>query len=262
LGFSLVELMVALAAGLVVSGAVLSFFLSSMKSNGEMVQSTRLTQELRNTLDLVSRDLRRAGYDQDALKHLATGTASPFPKLLLPVASQVSAGPPATYSCVVYAYDRADTGVCSSPTAQPGVVDVCNGEVRAIRFRTRTVGGRPIGVIEYAESSGAVKPACTDAAPTYTSKPYACVGTWCPLSDPSVVDITSFTLGDNRTVVGGAAGERMQIRDLDLRIVGRLSGTTDFTREARGSVRVRSDCFDPAATGSDPTNFGVCTQTP
>ncbi len=44
--------MVAMVAGMIVSAAVLMFFFSSMKSNGEYVQSTRLTQELRNTLDL------------------------------------------------------------------------------------------------------------------------------------------------------------------------------------------------------------------
>ena len=59
---ALVELMVALVAGLIVSAAVTRFFISSMKSNGEYVQSTRLTQELRNILDLMSRDVRRAGY--------------------------------------------------------------------------------------------------------------------------------------------------------------------------------------------------------
>ena len=37
-GFSLVELMVALVAGLVVSTAVVAFTLSTMKSNGEYIQ--------------------------------------------------------------------------------------------------------------------------------------------------------------------------------------------------------------------------------
>ena len=76
-GFSLVELMVALAAGLVISGAAVAFLLSSFRSNGEYVQSTRLSQELRNSLDAVTRDLRRAGYDDDALKYLSNSTISP-----------------------------------------------------------------------------------------------------------------------------------------------------------------------------------------
>jgi prepilin-type N-terminal cleavage/methylation domain-containing protein len=76
-GFSLIELMVALVAGLIVSSAVVAFMMSSFKSNAEYVQSTRLTQELRNSLDLVTRDVRRAGYNEKAMASLGTGTASP-----------------------------------------------------------------------------------------------------------------------------------------------------------------------------------------
>ena len=42
-GFSLIELMIALVAGLLVSGAAVLFLMSSMRSNGEYVQSVRLT---------------------------------------------------------------------------------------------------------------------------------------------------------------------------------------------------------------------------
>jgi prepilin-type N-terminal cleavage/methylation domain-containing protein len=62
-GFSLVELMVAMVAGLIVTGAVVAFTMSTMKGNTEYVRSARLTQELRNSLDQVTRELRRAGYD-------------------------------------------------------------------------------------------------------------------------------------------------------------------------------------------------------
>ena len=50
-GFSLVELMVALVAGMVVAGAMLAFTVSSVRANSDFVAAARLTQELRNTLD-------------------------------------------------------------------------------------------------------------------------------------------------------------------------------------------------------------------
>ena len=56
-GFSLVEMMVALVAGMIVVAAVIAFMMSSFSSNAEYVRSTRLTQELRNTLDLATRDM-------------------------------------------------------------------------------------------------------------------------------------------------------------------------------------------------------------
>src|SRR5690242_20718020 len=119
-GFSLIELMVALVAGLIVSAAVVAFTMSSFRSNGEYVVSTRLTQELRNSLDLVMRDLRRAGYDEGALGLLATGQMSPFSSMSVDVDAE----------CILYGYDRKsdDAGLY-----QPGVVDVNNGEVRGLR---------------------------------------------------------------------------------------------------------------------------------
>ena len=54
-GFSLIELMIAVALGLIVSIAIVAFMMSSFRSNGQFVQATRLTQELRNTMDLMTR---------------------------------------------------------------------------------------------------------------------------------------------------------------------------------------------------------------
>ena len=82
-GFSLVELMVAMVAGLVVGGAVLAFAIASMKSNADYLVSTRLTQDLRSTLDLVTRELRRSGYDEDSLGYISTSSGSDFARLLL-----------------------------------------------------------------------------------------------------------------------------------------------------------------------------------
>src|SRR4249919_3114095 len=86
-GFSLVELMVALAAGLIVSAAAVAFLFSSMKSNKAFVGVTRLTQELRNNMDFVNRELRRAGYDEDALLYISlppnSVSRSPFATILV-----------------------------------------------------------------------------------------------------------------------------------------------------------------------------------
>ena len=246
-GFSLIELMVAMVAGLVVTGAVLAFTLSSMKSNSEYVLSTRLTQELRNSMDLITRDLRRAGYDQSALGNVATGHAATFSRLQLcnddggcnsaTTTGTVLATAPIT--CAVYAYDRDAVGGVGK-----GSVDLDNGEVRAFRLGQRTYNGRTVGVLEYGVSSGSDQPKCDDDSPDYTTYPPECVGTWCSLSDPSKLDITSLSIVDNGTVVGTAPSQ-VQIRDLTVTMVGRLAGSTEFTRELKSDVRIRSDCFDP-----------------
>lgn len=243
-GFSLIELMVSLAAGLIVVGAVVAFALASVQANSEYVSSTRLTQELRTSLDTVTDDLRRAGYDENALFYVArpatfTG-ASPFSKVFVS----------STGDCVIYAYDR--TGGVA------GTLDLGNGEVRGVRRATRTVNGQTVGVLEFAESSGTIQPACDGAAPSYASLPYACSSNgWCPLSDPGIVNVTAFQLVNDRPLsagvpglIAGAAGSAvlpMQLRKYQVRISGQLVGTPTITRTLATDVRVRSDCVRAAA---------------
>ena len=261
-GFTLVELMVAVVAGLIVSLAVVVFMLASMKSNGEYVQSTRLTQELRNTLDLVTRDLSRAGYNDSSLTLAALPLVSPFgPVFVKDVAPVVTAGTVSTYpgadtdGCVLYAYDRTfpigyqDNAACDDITGcgTAGQIDQDNGEIRGIR-RTCIDGAcdgeaDDIGVIEIAESSAGVTPACDGATADYSTNPATCNASsgWCSLSDPTLLNITRFMV----TNTSSDLSNLMRIRDFGIHIEGQLVKGSNFTRAVSSEVRVRADCIDP-----------------
>ena len=98
-GFSLIELMVAMVVGLIVVLAVLALVVSIMKSNRQTLQSTRLNQEMRATLAVISNDLRRARSVIDPFSTAVLVTGNPYK------AVSTSAG-----SCVIYAYDGAVGG--------------------------------------------------------------------------------------------------------------------------------------------------------
>lgn len=98
-GFGLIELMVAMVLGLIVVGAVLALVVSIMRSNRQTLQSTRLTQELRATLSVVSSDLRRARSVNDPLSAAVLVTGNPY-----------KAVSTATAGCVIYGYDGAANG--------------------------------------------------------------------------------------------------------------------------------------------------------
>lgn len=263
-GFSLVELMVALAAGLIVSGAVIAFLLSSMKSNGEYVQSTRLTQELRNTLDLVTRDLSRAGYNDNSLLFVSLPNVSKFaPMFIKDNAPIVTAGTADTYDnadprgCVIYAYDRTfplgykDDGTCDDVTGcgTAGQIDLARGELRGLR-RVCVDGvcnsTDDVGVIEFFESKTGVTnpPSCAQSTrANYNNYPPTCNTTsgWCPLSDPKVVNISRFSIINTSTDVSNS----MRIRDLTVYMEGSLVNTPDFTRTVSTKIKVRADCINP-----------------
>jgi prepilin-type N-terminal cleavage/methylation domain-containing protein len=251
-GFSLIELMIALAIGLVVVGAVLAFTLSSVTTNSEYIQSTRLSQELRNSMDFVSRELRRAGYDQNNAVYTARSTAtspviSPFGRIF--ATTDANGDGTANDSCVIYAYDR-DAGT-------RGTVDLAQGEIRAIRMGFTPAG---VGVMEVAESAAGVTPSCTGTAPDYTKYPATCSAAgWCALSDPNIVNLSEFTLTRNDIIQSGSATSTPVImREFGIELQGQLVRSADgtVTRGIRSNVKVRSDCLeastvcDDAPTGS------------
>jgi type II secretory pathway pseudopilin PulG len=248
-GFSLVEMMVAIVAGMIVSLAVITFMMSSMRSNGEYVQSTRLTQELRNTLDLIARDVSRAGYNDDALSYVSLPNTSPFaPIFIKDTGSAVTPGTSSTYAnadtdgCILYAYDRTHPNGATAAAGTAGAVDVANGELRGMR--RVVVNG--VGVIEYAESSVGVTPACGGATGGYLTNPATCNATsgWCPLSDPTRVDVTRFMVIDK----GNDVATSMRVRDIGLFLEGRPVNVADYLRAISSDVKIRADCVAPTTS--------------
>ena len=79
-GFTLIEMMVAIVLGLLVVGAVLAFIVSLVRANSETVLSTRLNQELRATMALISNDVRRARGLMDPIAAVGKGgvVANPY----------------------------------------------------------------------------------------------------------------------------------------------------------------------------------------
>jgi len=95
-GFSLTETLVALVAGLVVVSSVLVFAVSAMRSNAQIVAGARLMQDMRHSLDVVTSEIRRAGYYADAARYAPAaqeGGLSDMPVVRTP-------------SCIVVRYDH------------------------------------------------------------------------------------------------------------------------------------------------------------
>jgi len=65
-GITLIEMMIAMLIGLILSGAVISIFVSNVKSSTENMRMMRLNQELRGTMTFISDELKRAGFSADA----------------------------------------------------------------------------------------------------------------------------------------------------------------------------------------------------
>lgn len=255
-GFSLVELMIAVVAGLIVTGAALMFTISSLQANSEFVQSTRLNQELRSSMDFVTRELRRASYDDASITYVlnpAGSAPSPFAPILVQDGGNAddATDPDSTANndvdCIIYAYDR------TAGTA--GAVNLARGEIRALRRRVRSVNGLSVGVIEMAESATGLTPTCDAAGPTYTAYPATCNNAtgWCALSDPYQLNVTAFAVDITRTTIGS----NQQIREISASIRGSLPSQTSVVRGLQTNITVRSPCLRTTITDCNATPTGT-----
>jgi type IV pilus assembly protein PilW len=80
-GMSLVELMVGLTIGLFIVAGTLTLFANQISSARRLLQEARLHHEMRSAMDLVTRDLRRAGAWDNAVLGVAVK-----PNLYQPIA--------------------------------------------------------------------------------------------------------------------------------------------------------------------------------
>lgn len=232
-GLSLIELMIALAAGLIVIGAALTFTVSTVRAYGDNIRSTRLSQELRTSMNLVIRELRRGGYDSAAVTRVMTDdTPSEF----------LSFSAPASGDCLFYEYDRGEGVLGDAPAAS---------EKRAIRF-DRTTKALQM-------NTGSADSNCGGTP-----------SDWVDLTDPRVVSITGFTpaLTTNRfcsviakydtSVPKDGIFEQYDLAEGAVRVVsltlegGMASDPEGVVRQVSDSVRIRSDELD-YCTGVDAT---------
>jgi prepilin peptidase dependent protein B len=125
-GFTVIELLVGLAVGLVVIGGVLSVYVSTLKSSGATLNGSRLNQEMGAIMSIMVNDVRRAGYartdgvdwddplnaDPDDLSNFEEPYTNPFS--LAATALQVQSNGGGGYAgvgvqgsgnCIVYSYD-------------------------------------------------------------------------------------------------------------------------------------------------------------
>ena len=209
-GFSVVVILIALVASLIVVGSVLAFTMSTVQSNTENVRATRLSQDMRAVMSLMTRELRRAGYDEESLDGVGRGTDYISPFASMEVVEGAS-------GCFTIAYDRAG--------GTPGQIDAGNGELRA--YRRAVVNG--VGVMQMRTGANT-----------------SCQQTngWQDLTDSQLTNIDSFTLDLVEGDINGTVPVR--IRDVDIVLQGSVVGSPEIVRSLDTRVRVRADCIRPS----------------
>jgi hypothetical protein len=239
IGATLIELLIGLALSMIVTGSMVLLMANSLGTTTRVIEMSQLTDELRNTMSMLSRDIRRANHNPYALYCYAdpdcgTNGASPKFRFLEPIV--VAGGS----SCVIFNLER-------EFYVDPAAVAFGGGGFRLVDSGDTDLGDS----IEV--WTGATAP------------PSNCGGTsgaggWQPVTDPEFVNITEFVID-----TGGSLGQSIKRKDgsvmlstetceVRVSITGtllkdqRLAPEQRVVKSIQDVIRVRNDYL------SDPDN--------
>ncbi len=142
-GVTLIEMMIGLALSLIVVSSMVSLMGNSMGTATRIIQMTQLSDELRNTMSMATRDLRRANYNANAYQCYSNSDCG-----IDGLDLQVGAITIENNNCMIFNLDRDQDGSA--------------GSYRAGGFRLSSDGG--VGYIEMWVGDADATPACDDPA--------------------------------------------------------------------------------------------------
>lgn len=170
MGVSLMELLIALALSVVVTSAMVMLMSNSLGTATRIIHSSQLTDELRNSMSMITRDLRRANYSANAIFCYGNSNCGSSGGI-----AQQAGDIQVSGECFTYTLDRNSDG------------NAANDPVGA--FRRVTPGG--VGVIEMWTGDANETPVCGSLAGT---------AGWIELTDPNTVNVSAFDINDDASI--------------------------------------------------------------
>jgi len=212
-GITLIELMVGMVLGLLVTGIAIQMYISTLGITKQTTETVRLNQELRAIADLIVTDSRRAGYWSSA----AAGATNPYSVLVSDGAGggthlNVFDFGSGTDNCLIMAYENSS----ASPT------EAIYG------YRVSGAVIQMLTVTSYASGS---------YADCGTPSSYSATGSWDDLSDARVVQVESLVFSLDPAVSWAEASSK----SIQISLVGSATGDNDIRRQVSEQVRIRNE---------------------
>lgn len=249
-GFTLTEILISLALGLIVIGAVSTIYLSTVGSSASILTASKLNQELTALMTVMTNDIRRASYWGNMAGGEYRSPQSNFfaqvdTTALAIMASnvQTAANSAVGGECIVYVYDADDDGTLD------------NEDIRGFRLSNGVAQMRQRGDT----AANTRHDSCNDADDV-----------WADVTDANLISVTmlNFSLGESECLntrepndldddgdgtvdganeydcytlapaIGDITTETRQVR---ITVTGALAGDPDVTATLTQDVRVRND---------------------
>lgn len=226
-GLSMIELMVGLTLGMVVVIGGISLFVSNATTSRQLNLETRVNQDLRAAVDLIARDLRRAGYWGDSLRGTVATSAT------------TSTTTPNPYRAIAAAADQIEYSFSRDTTE-----DNTLGSNEQFGFRLNA------GAVEMKTASDAPWRAVTDPASltitgfTITSaETPIVVNNACSRLCCTAADVAAGTAGCTVVTLSAGTCPTVNVRQYLVAVQGRSTANANIVRSLSARVRARNEEF-------------------
>lgn len=213
-GFTIMEVMVSITLSLIVTLAMLALMSNTLGTTSRIVNMTKLTDDMRMTMQMLTRDVRRSSYNANAMFCYANEDCGIDGSLSLAPDITING----TGECFTFLLDRDHDG--NSTTDNAG------------GFRLVTING--VGAIEM--WIGDQSPDCD-----------ATDGNWVRVTDPERMDIAVFAVDDGlsytEVIYDDGAGNTIsqKVRKLRFSMQAQLVADNSVTRSIEDIINVRND---------------------
>ena len=256
-GLTVAEILVGMAVGVIVIGGAVVVYASTVEKSNDMLRTSKLNQEVSTLLQVVSNDIRRAGFWGGI--NGTTFNQNPFNQpnatalvVIDDMASNTIQAATGQGSCIVYVYDATYV-----PGNVAGVIE--STDLFGFRLNGSVVQMRQTGVVDGADCVGGTCNSCTN-------------GVWQNVTDPNLVEVTALTFdlansqclnvsepnevdddGDGTideddeydcyaTIPPGASGDTtVESREVRVSVAARIAADTSVQMTGSQTIRVRND---------------------
>ncbi len=215
-GVSLMEVLVSMSISLVVTASMIALMANSLGSTSRIIQMTKLSDDLRITMQMMSRDVRRSSYNAKSMYCYANDDCGTDGAATL--AGDITINN--SNDCITFLMDRDYDGDSTENSAGG--------------FRRVTSGG--VGVIEM--WTGDNSPDCSVAAGA---------SSWVQITNPENMDIFIFSVDENlsytQEILNDGFGNTLsqKIRKIRMNMRGRLVVDNTIVRRIEDVISVRND---------------------
>lgn len=242
-GVSLIELMIGITVGLIILAGVVAIVAKTTFSGLENIRAVQLNQQIRGTMDIIRRDLQRAGY-VEAWNPGAVDVDSGLDIAAINIFGTVTLGSCSSgvCTCILYSYDRNADGEQGIGSGTPGASqNTDNFELYGFRLNDNSNGD---GGIEM--RLGGSPSSCTS-------------GTWQDLTDASVtVTALSFELDSADATIyaisdgdGDGVCDSAEVcyarRKINISISAELTSDSAVKVQISNEVKIKNDHYYTAS---------------